>query len=368
MVDIFPADNKKYFREFINFPFTLYAKAPLWVPPLISEVREHFSEKNPFFRHAEVRSFIAVRDGRTAGRITAIRNQLHIDLHGEAAGFFGYFDCIDDKEVARRLIETVKRWLGEKGMTVMRGPMNFSLHDECGVLLEGFDQAPVIMMPYNFPYYDELLKECGLRKAKDLYAYSADVMPAFPEKVYRVADIASRQGISIRPISRGDFEADMMIFKNIYDSAWEKNWGHIPMTVEEVQYMAKKLRPVIDPELALIAEHGSEAVGFMMFLPDLNQVLKRLNGRLLPFGIFKALWYSRKVRDVRLLLLGVKEGYRSRGVDSLLYIQGLKRLHEKGYRKMELSWVLEDNYPVRRIIETMNGEIYKKYRIYEGTI
>jgi len=368
MVEILPSDNKKCFREFVEFPFKLYAKDPLWAPPLISEIREHFSEKNPFFLHAEVMPFIAIKDNRTVGRITAICNQLHVDFHKEKAGFFGYFDCINDKRVAEKLIESVKKWLGEKGMSVLRGPMNFSLNEECGVLLEGFERSPMIMMPYNFSYYHELLKECGLAKAKDLYAYIADVMPVFPDKVYRVMDLAEKQGIKVRPINLKSFEDDMRIFKSIYDSAWEKNWGHVPMTDEEIQYMAKKLRPVIDPELALIAEYDNEAVGFMMFLPDFNQVLKKLKGRLLPFGIFKALWYSRKIREVRLMLLGIREGYRRRGVDSLLFIEGLKALHKKGYKRMELSWVLEDNYPVQRIIETMNGELYKKYRIYEGKI
>jgi len=368
LIEILPADNKKTFKEFIKFPFKLYSKDPLWVPPLISDIKKQFSPRNPFFKHAEVMPFIAKSNGETAGRIAAIYNRLHVDFHKEQAGFFGYFECVDDNAVAAGLLKKAGQWLNEKGMTVMRGPINFSMNEECGLLIEGFDQSPMIMMPYNFPFYQELFEGFGLTKAKDLYAYISGVMDTFPEKVYRVAKMAEKQRIKARPINMKSFDNEMKIFKSIYDSAWEKNWGHVPMTDEEIEHMAEKLKSGIVPELALIAECNGEPVGFMMFLPDFNYVLKKLNGRLLPLGIFKALWYSRKIRDARLLLLGIKEGYRRRGVDSLLFIEGLKALHNKGYRRMEYSWVLEDNYAVQRTIETMNGRLYKKYRIYEGEL
>lgn len=368
MIEILPAYDKKHFREFLDFPFRLYSMDPFWVPPLKSDIREQFSAGNPFFMHAEVMPFIARINDETVGRVAAIYNRLHVDTHNEMAGFFGYFDCIDENTVAKQLIDKVRQWLGEKGMTVVRGPMNFSVNEECGLLIEGFDKPPMIMMPYNFPYYQKLLERSGLSKAKDLYAYIADVMARLPEKVYRVADIAKKRGIKVRPINLKSFDSEMQTFKRIYDSAWEKNWGHIPMTDEEIAHMARKLKPVIIPELALIAEYGNEPVGFMMFLPDLNYVLKKLNGRLFPLGIFRALWYSRKIKDVRLLLLGIKEGFRRRGVDSLLFIEGLRAVHKRGYKRAEFSWVLEDNYPVRRIIDTIEGRLYKKYRIFEGKI
>lgn len=368
MIEILPASGKENFKEFVNFPFRLYSSDPLWIPPLKSDIKEHFSSGNPFFRHAEVMPFIAKRNHETVGRIAAIYNRLHIDSHNEKAGFFGYFDCIDDDAVARLLVEKTKQWLGERDITILRGPMNFSVHEECGLLIEGFDEPPMIMMPYNFAYYQKLLEKSGMSKAKDLYAYITDVMATFPEKVYRVADIAGKQGIKIRPINPKLLDEEMKIFKKLYDSAWERNWGHLPMTDEEIKHMAVKLKPIMVPELVLIAEYNGEPVGFMMFLPDLNCVLRKLNGRLFPFGIFKALWYSRKIKDVRLLLLGIREGFRRRGVDSLLFIEGLRALHKKGYKRMELSWVLEDNYPVRRVIETMEGRLYKKYRIYETKI
>jgi GNAT superfamily N-acetyltransferase len=368
LIQVLPADDKKTFKEFLHFPFKLYDKNSLWVPPLIRDVKGQFSTKNPFFKHAEVMPFIAKINEDTAGRIVAIYNETHINFYGEKAGFFGYFDCINENAVAQALIEEVKAWLRGKGMSLLRGPMNFSSNEEWGLLIEGFDKSPMIMMPYNFPYYQRLFDECGFTKAKDLFAYIIDVPETLPEKTYRVAHIAEKQKVKVRPIDVKSFEGEMAIFKNIYNSAWEKNWGFLPLTDEEINYMAKKLKPVIVPELTLIAECNNEAAGFIMLLPDFNYVLKRLRGRLFPLGVLKALWHSRRIKDLRLLLLGIKEGYRRRGVDALLFIEGLKAIKKNGYKKVEFSWVLEDNYPVQRIIEMFDGRLYKRYRIYETKI
>jgi len=368
LIQVLPAGDKKSFKEFLYFPFKLYAKNHLWVPPLIRDIKEQFSAQNPFFKHAEVAPFIAKINGDTVGRIVAIYNEAHINFSGEKAGFFGFFDCIDENAVARALIEKVKQWLKEKGMLLLRGPMNFSSNEEWGLLVEGYDKPPMIMMPYNFPYYQKLFKRCGFTKAKDLFAYIIEIPEKLPEKTYRVANIVGKYGIKIRPINIKSFKKEMSVFKNIYNSAWEKNWGFVPLTDDEIDYMAKKLKSIIIPELVLIAECSGEAVGFMMFLPDFNYVLKRLNGRLFPLGIFKALWYSRRIKDLRLLLLGVREGYRKRGIDAFLLIEGLKAIKKNGYKRVEFSWILEDNYPVQRIIEAVNGRLYKKYRIYETKI
>ena len=368
MVEVLPADDKKSFKEFLNLPFKLYPKNSLWVPPLFKDIKEQFSPANPFFKHAEVMPFIAKANGETVGRMTAIYNEAHINFHGEKAGFFGFFDCIDKKDVVQALMEKVTQWLSDKGMSLLRGPVNFSTNEECGLLIEGFNNPPMLMMPYNFPYYQTLLENCGLRKAKDLFAFIIDVPDRLHEKTYRVARILERQKIKARPINIKSFENEMALFKNIYNSAWKKNWGFVPMTDEEIGYMAKKLKPLIVPELVLIAECNEEPAGIMLFLPDFNYVLGKLNGRLSPLGILKALYYSKKIKDLRLLLLGVKEGYRRQGVDAFLLIEGLKALKKNGYKKVEFSWVLEDNYPIQRIIETVNGQLYKKYRIYEKEI
>jgi GNAT superfamily N-acetyltransferase len=367
-VEVLPVEDKKTFKEFLDFPFKLYKGNPLWVPPLIKELKRQFSHENPFFKHAEVLPFIARINGEIVGRIVAIYNEAHIRFYGEDAGFFGFFDCIDKDIVAYALIEKVKQWLKTKGLSLLRGPMNFSSNEEWGLLIEGFDKPPMLMMPYNFPYYPTLLERCGFIKAKDLFAYTIDIPQRLSEKIRRVAEIAKKGEIEVRAINPKSLKEDIVIFKDIYNSAWEKNWGFIPMTDEEIEYMAERLRPLIIPELTLIAQCKGEAVGFMMVLPDYNYVLKRLNGHLFPFGIFKALWYSRKIKDLRLLLLGIKEGYRRRGVDALLFTEGLKAVKGKGYKRVEFSWVLEDNYPVRRLIENAEGKLYKRYRIYETKI
>lgn len=368
MIEILPADNKKIFKEFLNFPFKLYPKNSPWVPPLLKDIQEQFSPQNPFFKHAEVMPFIAKINGDTVGRIAAIYNEAHISFHEEKTGFFGFFDCVNKDEVAHALIEKAAQWLRGKGMALLRGPVNFSTNEECGLLIEGFDSPPMLMMPYNFSYYQTLLENCGLKKAKDLFAYILNIPDRLPEKTYRVARILEKQKIKVRPINLKSFDKEMTVFKKLYNSAWEKNWGFVPMTDEEIEHMAKKLKPLIVPELSLMAECNGEAVGFMMMLPDFNYVLKKLNGRLLPLGILKAIYYSRKIKNLRLLLLGIKKGYRKQGIDAFLLIEGLKAIHKKGFQKVEFSWVLEDNYPIQRIIEMVEGRLYKKYRIYEKEI
>lgn len=368
MIEVLPADNPRRFNKFLQFPYQLYRGNSLWVPPLYRDMKEQFSPHNPFFQHAEVAPFIAQLKGKIVGRIAAIYNRAHISFTGEKAGFFGFFDCINDPVVAKALLEKSGTWLREKGAFVMRGPMNFSSNEEWGLLIEGFDKPPMLMMPYNFPYIPSLLEECSLAKAKDLFAYIIDVPETLPQKTFRVATIAEKQDIRVRPINLKSFQQEMLIFKHIYNAAWEKNWGFIPMTDEEIEYRAGKLKSLIVPELSLIAECKGKPIGLMMFLPDFNYVLKKLNGRLFPFGIVKALWYSRRIKDIRLLLLGIKSGFRRRGVDALLLIEGLKALKKKGFQRVEFSWVLEDNFPVQRIIETVKGKVYKKYRVYEMNI
>lgn len=368
MIDVVPVNYNKTFREFLNFPFRLYSKKSLWVPPLFQDIKAQFSPKNPFFKHAEVKSFIVRINGENSGRITAIYNEALIDYSGEKTGCFGFFDCINKVSAAKALFDNAGQWLRDKGMETIRGPMSFSSNEEWGSLIDGFDQSPMVMMPYNPPYYNDLFKECGMVKAKDLYAYMIDTPDRLPEKAYRVAEITRKRGVTVRQINLKAFDKEMSIFKSIYNSAWEKNWGFIPMTDEEIEHMAAQLKPIIVPELTFIAEDNGEPVGFMMLLPDFNFVLKKLNGRLFPLGIFKALWHSRKIKNLRLLLLGVKEKYRRRGVDAFMFIEGLKAVKRLGYEKIEFSWILEDNLPVQRVIEMASGQLYKKYRIYEMKI
>jgi GNAT superfamily N-acetyltransferase len=350
---------------FIRVPLELYGNDPLFIPQLNREMKVHFSPENPFFHFAEAQFFIALKNGRRAGRIVAFVNKRHNDFHKEKTGFFGFFECIRERQVAEALFEKAAHCLTEKGMDRMRGPMNFSTNEECGFLLDGFQEPPMIMMPYNPPFYNELSEGCGLRKVKDLYAYIHEMQEELPEKVLRVADIVAKRGITARHIDMKRFIDDMMIFKEVYHSAWGENWGFVPMTDEELRYSAGRLKQIIVPELTSIAEKDGVPVGFFGIVPDFNSVLKKMNGRLNPLTILKALYYSRKIDDSRALLLGIRKDYRNKGVEALMFRKVFPALKKGGYRRVEFSWILEDNVPVQRTIETFGGKLYKKYRIYE---
>jgi len=355
-------------NDFIRLPLDLHSKDPFFVPQLNREMQVHFSSKNPFFMHASAKYFLAFRDGLPAGRIIAFVNRQHNALHGERTGFFGFFDCVDDRAVSDALFDGAATYLKGEGMTAMRGPMNFSTNEECGFLLEGFHEPPMIMMPYNPPYYNVLSEGYGLKKIRDLHAYIYEVRERLPEKVLRVSVIVEKRGITVRPIRMNDFMAEMMIFKEIYNSAWEKNWGFVPMTDEELEYAGGRLKQIIVPEMTLIAEEDGKPVGFMGLIPDFNFVLKRMKGSMNPLSIAKALYYSKKIKDLRVMLLGIKKDFRNKGVEALLFREGFKPIKEGRYKRVEFSWILEDNVPVQRTIEMIGGKLYKKFRIYEKAL
>lgn len=318
--------------------------------------------------HADVRYFLAEKEGRIAGRIASIFNRRHREFQHEDAGFFGFFESENDPEVAGALLDAASGDLKAKGMAVMRGPMNFSTNEECGFLLEGFDSSPMLMMPYTPLYYNDLMEQQGLQKAKDLYAFIYEIKEALPEKVLRVAAIAEKRGITVRPVDKKKFGDEMLVFREVYNEAWEKNWGFIPLTDEEIFYLGERLKKIVVPELTLIAEDKGRPVGFMGMVPDFNVVLKKMNGKIDPFSVLKALYYSRKIRDLRILLLGIKKQYRNKGVDALLFREGFKGVRSGGYRRIEFSWILEDNIPMQLIIDMVGGRLYKKYRIYERSL
>jgi hypothetical protein len=367
-LEVFEVASDKALDEFIDFPYSLYARDPLYAPLLRRDMKEQLSRKNPFFAHAEARYFIARRGEKTVGRVASIVNLRHIEFHKEQAGFFGFFESVDDHEVCSELLNTVRNVLKDKGMTLMRGPMNFSTNEECGFLIEGFDQPPMLMTPHNPPYYNDLMEKYGMRKAKDLYAFIHEVREALPEKVLRVARIAEKRGISVRPADKKKFDQEMLVFQKVYNSAWEKNWGFVPLTDEEILYLGEHLKQIAVSELTLIAEDNGVPVGFLGMLPDFNHVLRHMKGKLNPLTILKALYYSRKITDLRLLLLGIKPEYRNKGVDALLYREGFKGIKKGNYKRLEFSWILEDNIQVQRIVELVGGTLYKKYRIYEKEI
>ena len=356
-------------REFLHLPWRIYADDPVWVPPLLADQKSALDPKrHPFHEHAEVEHFLARRDGRVVGRVSAIVNRLHNEFHDERTGFFGLFESVDDAGVARALLDTAEAWLRARGMTVARGPMNLSTNDELfspGVLIDGFERPPVLMMGHNPPYYARLIEAAGYGKSKDLYSYwlEAGVTPA--NLSAGLERLAKRYGVTIRPIELSRFAEEVRLLEEIYNSAWERNWGFVPMTPAEFAHMARQLKPIVDPGLALVAEVKGEPVGFGVGLPDYNQALKHLNGRLFPFGIFKLLWHRRRIDAVRVLTLGLKPPFRRMGIDALICLRMIENAQPKGRARGEMSWILEDNTMMRRAAENMGGFICKTYRVYE---
>lgn len=372
LVNIVEVNDADSMDEFIRFPWKVYQGTPHWVPPLKSEVKFILSKtKNPFFQHAEAACFLARKNGATVGRIAAIIDRNHIKYHDERAGFFGFFECLPDCSVARELLGRAESWLKERDMDVMRGPMNPSTNDECGFLLEGFDSPPMIMLTYTPEYYLDYMERCGLTKARDLYAYIAAIRDVSAggrlEKLAKAVK-ARIPGLTVRPANMNRFQQEVEAVKVIYNSAWNHNWGFVPMTDAETVTMAKKLKPLIDPELMIMAEVNGKPAAFFVALPDFNQVLGKINGRLGLVGLAKFLWYSRKISDIRVLAMGVTEEYRKKGIEGLLYLESFKAAIKKGYQRAEMSWILEENVLVQAGCELMGGRLYKKYRIYEKKI
>ncbi|MBA4159552.1 MAG: N-acetyltransferase [Gemmatimonadetes bacterium] len=356
-------------RRFVDLAWKINAADPHWVPPLRMSLNATLDRrKHPFHRHAEVAYFLAERGGEAAGRIAAIVNHRHNEFHEEKTGFFGFFESVDDPQVADALLGAAAEWLRARGMERMRGPTSFSTNEEAplGVLVEGFDSAPFIMMAHNPPYYDRLLMDAGLRKAKDLLAYYLDDVNPHERLRRGVERIAKREGVAVRPLNMRRFKEDVDIIKSIYNAAWTRNWGFVPMTDEEFDYVAKDFKPIVDPNLCLIAEVKGEPVGFSLALPDINQVLKKIpGGRLFPFGIFHFLREKRRMRGIRVITLGFRPGYQHQGLGALLYLRGWQTGAERGYRRGEASWILEDNLDMRRPLENMGADPYKRFRIYE---
>ncbi len=370
-VTIKPVQGRKDLKTFIKLPWKIYAGDPYWVPPLIMDMKNILDkEKNPFWKHSEGEYFIAWRDGQPVGRIAAIINENHNSFHEEKVVFFGFFESINDENVAHSLLATVEKWGKEKGMTILRGPMNPSTNDSCGFLLEGFNSPPVVMMTYNPRYYLDLMESYGLKKAKDLLAYFMDSSVPIPEKVKHIAElIRKRNNIRIRSANLKKWEQELRLVKQIYNDAWSKNWGFVPFTDEEIDHIAHELKPIIVPELAIVAEIDGEPAGFSLSIPDYNQALIHVkDGRLFPTGLAKLLWYKRKIDMIRVIIMGVRHKYRNLGIDAVFYYETYTRGINMGYYKGEFSWILEDNAPMNHTLEKLGSWVYKKYRIYEKAI
>jgi len=359
--------NEQDLRAFIQFPWKIYNEDPHWVPPLIKDLLQKFSPGHPFRSHSEMILFLAYKEGQIAGRIAGIIDHYYVEFHQEKVGFFGFFESVADAEVAERLLSKVETWLKEHGMAKMIGPMNPSTNDECGLLVEGFDASPCLMMPYNPPYYPSLLENFGLKKAMDLYAYFLEESSFLSDRLTRITErlVKREPRLRARPINLRHLEEELKIVKEIYNQAWSKNWGFVPLTEEEIDDLAKNLKPLLVPDVILFAYFGEEPVGFSVSLPDYNEVLKHLNGKVGLLGGLKFLYYSRKITKLRTMLLGVKHAFRKKGVEGLLYAETFKRGIKKGYFRAECSWILENNLLMQHGIEAMGGKRDKTYRIYE---
>lgn len=371
-ITVQPVTDKKGLLEYIRFPFKLYRDDPNWVPPLIEERRDYLDpRKNPLYEHSRFQLFLARRDGELVGTIGAIINDRHNEVHHELMGAFGFFECIDDQAVADALLDAAEAWCRGQGMTVMRGPLNFSMNDEVGTLIDGFDEPPMVMMTYNPRYYPALIERRGYVKAMDLYAWIYDIEQRLrdaPEKVFHVAQKAmEKRGLKVRKLDMKNFDRDVEFFKEAYNRAWQRNWGFVPMTDAEIDHLVKGLKPLIDPELIFIAEtQDGQPAGVSLTLPDLHQALRASGGgRMWPFGLLKFLWCRRKIDQVRLIAMGMIEEYRGRGADAIFYLETARTALKRGYKRLEGSWILENNTMMNQIIERLGGTRYKTYRIYE---
>ncbi len=357
-------------RRFVRMMWDIYRDDPNWVPPLEMDRMKLIDEKkNPFYSHADTAWWLAERDGEIVGRIAAIVNHNYNQAQNEKAAFFGFFECINDSAVARSLFQTAEKWSKERGMNVIYGPANPSSNDEYGLLIEGFERPPVLLMTYNPPYYATLIEQNGYTKEQDLYAYLLSQDTARSDKLVRISKaMAERNSITVRPMNTKQFKEEVERIKVIYNSAWQ-NEGFVPFTDAEMDFLAADLKQIYDPALVLFAEVNGKTVGFALSLPDVNQAFHSgapiprgiLN---LPVGIWKLLTKKKAIDTVRIIVLGVLKEYRNRGVDALLYTETMNVAKQKGYHYGEASWVQETNIPMNRAAQMMNGVKYKTYRVY----
>ncbi|MBU3740932.1 MAG: GNAT family N-acetyltransferase [Candidatus Kapabacteria bacterium] len=359
---------------FIKAQWLFYKGDPNWVPPLIMDRKKLLNQKvNPFYRHAELQMFLAERNGAVVGRIAAITNERHNELHQDTIGFFGFFECINDQSVANALFDAAKAWLRKKGKAAIRGPVNPSMNDETGLLVDGFDGPPVILMTYNPPYYQDLIKGAGLDKVKDLYAYMVYTEDWQNEKLARMSDIVKeRNGVTFRNLNLTDkaqFRRDVETLRDIYNTAWEKNWGFVKMTNEEFDFLAADLKQIANPEYAFIAESHGKVAGFLLAVPDVNFCFRHNKSGGLLTGLYHLLTKRKKIRLIRLIVLGVLPEFRRTGIDGALYTEIARRAKRDNLIGAEASWILEDNEMMNRgLTHTMKGQLYRTYRLFESQL
>jgi hypothetical protein len=368
-----PVAGRSMMRSFIKLPWSLYAADPCWVPPLIIERQRHLSSRNPYFEHADFQAWLAFRGERIVGRISAQVDQLHLQRYHDATGFFGFLEAEDNSETFHALFDAAEGWLSRQGMQRVRGPFNLSINDECGLLVEGFATPPPIMLGHALPYYGPRVEEQGYVKVQDLLAYRFD--PAAPDP-HRLDALTRRVGdrVKVRPMRRDHFDEDLQIIRDIFEDAWSENWGFIPFTKAEFTDLGKNLKLLVDADSVRIAEIDGEPAAMVVVFPNINEMIKDLNGRLLPFGWLKVLWRLKVVgpRSARTPLMGVRRRFQGSRLGATLALMVIAPAHERarqqGIREMDMSWILENNQGMRKIAELLGGLVYKRYRIFQKDI
>lgn len=370
--EIYPITSATEQGMFLDVPKLVYANDPNWVPPLQSDVAKNFQPSNPFFQYGKLKQFIAVSRGQAIGRIVAAVNDRLVEREGKPIGIFGFFECVNNFEVAQALFQAASDWLRSQGMTEVRGPIDLSTHNNCLFLADGFDSPPMVMMPYNPPYYPEFFEQDGWHKAKDAYAYDFPLKDGLSPEFEKGYKIACKSGVTFRPLNtKGEaFEKDCIALYNLFTKAFSNNWSSTPRTQEEFLEEARSLQSLVDPDVFPIAEYNGEMIGFFMGLPDYNIVLKQVNGKLNWVGILKFLWYRRQIDQGRVIAICSLPEFRRKMVPLGLIYLGMQGGIKKGkpYKRAELSWVYEDNHPSRKLIEASGGTIYKTYRMYEKAL
>jgi hypothetical protein len=360
--------NRRQLKAFIKFPWNIYRDNPYWVPPLIFDQLQFFTPaRNPYLSHSTAQLFMAFRGDAPVGRISAHENNQHTRVHDDGAGFFGFFECIDDQVAANALFDAASTWLWERGLKTLRGPVSFSMNHEVGLLLDAFDEPPLIRMTYNPPYYAGLIEGYGMQKIQDLYAYVMFESEEMPEWLHGLSDrVLEDPKLVVRTMDLRDFKNEMERIRKIYAEAWSENWGAVPPTEEEFDRIVGELKLIYDKDLFFIAEYDGEPAGMSLVLPDMNQALKRANGRLFPLGLLKILWYRRKINAWRMPILGVRREHRMRGIEVALCCRTYDvAKRNRNYRKGEMSWLLESNTAANAVLKRLGARRAKTYRIYE---
>ncbi len=375
-IEIRRVETKGERKQFIRFAWKVYRNDPElnrnWVPPVVSDYMKTLdTESYPLYDHADLAMFTAWKDGVMAGTIAAIQNRRHNQIHEDKVGFWGFFECVNDQKVADALFEAAAMWLRSKGLNAMRGPISPSMNDQCGMLIKGYDSPPVFLMLYNPPYYNDLCRNAGQKVAQELLAWYIDQKLIDIERLRRIAQhVMKREKLSIRILDMKNFDKEIEKMRTIYNGAWEKNWGFVPMTDKEFDFLAKSLKPIANPHYVYFVEDSNgRTIGFSLSLPDINQALKHVNGNpFTPWGLVKYLWFKRNINLVRTIVMGVLPEYRNKGIDSIMNAHIADYGGQHGVFASEMSWVLKSNEAMSKLAKVIGGKPYKEYVIYEKSI